>query len=87
MGVFAVVILVLIGTLVLRWLTTEFTFRYPVFSSVSLAVGIALHLAIALSAVGLVVPNSGSLFVFGLLWGLVFGATILLAMISMSWEN
>ena len=63
-----------------------FRLRFPLFSIPVIIVASALQVAAFLSGLGLIIPYSQTLFVFGLLSVLVFGANLFLALLYSVWE-
>ena len=63
-----------------------FRLRFPLFSIPVIIVAAALQVAAFLSGLGLIIPYSQTLFVFGLLSVLVFGANLFLALLYSVWE-
>jgi len=76
--------------LVIYWMMAsrrpEFKLRFPLFSIPIVIVATALQVAAFLSGLGLIFPYSQTLFVFGFLSVLVFGANVFLALLYSVWE-
>jgi hypothetical protein len=61
--------------------------QFPLVSIPIITVAAALQVVVLLSGLGLFVPYSPTLFVFGLLSVLVFGANMFLALLHITWRD
>jgi len=74
-----------------RWVSLSrrhgYELQFPLVSIPIISVAAALQVVVLLSGVGLVFPYSPTLFVFGLLSVLVFGANMFLALLHITWSD
>jgi hypothetical protein len=76
--------------LLVSWIRSSrkygFKLQYPLVSIPVLGCATALQISVLLSGIGLIAPYSRTLFVFGFLSVLVFGAIVFLALLRSIWE-
>lgn len=87
MVAYSAIALVLLAYWVVVSRKRNYKLQFPLVSIPILSAATALQIVVLLSGLGLIVPYSSTLFVFGLLSILVFGANMFIALLHITWSD